>query len=475
MRFARPWVRSFSRRCSKVAGLPVTVALCTSPPPKRTFARSLATPDSGILICTLPVNSQRLSSKPSPLATARSAVMRTSPWTIITLLKMNRPFCVSKSVDSASSLIGSWLRSGVCAAAAPAVAASRMAMPDLRSEQAIDAGFQMQAAFLEVGAHAGRMHAMRAEGEFHRALCLCGLGIGVELQPGSAQFRLARAGAGRAVQLYVALEFDHVPAGGYARFARSQVPAPAIGGVVVDRDVRETHDAVRRVFVRRFRFQADAKLPVRTELLEHHARQEIAGPQHLFRRRRRLAIEQAPLHQHGDQRGERGEQQEPRRHWAARAATSQSQNSRTAPRPPLARVTYRAAASTSGCASATAAGSPTAAINSRSGVSSTRQATRFASIALRFSSSASARALSFTPWATSLTPSSRMRAVTAPERRPEMTATPMPAAIRFLMPWPTRTSNTLSDSPSEPYQRRPSVSTPSTSSTTRETCDGGVT
>ena len=133
-----------------------------------------------------------------------------------------------------------------------------------------------------------------------------------------------------------------------------------------------------------------------------------------------------------------------------------------------------AADSTSGCASATAAANPTADMSGRSGVSSTMQAQDSGStprLALR---SRSASTLSVQPCSTRFTCNSRMRAVTAAERRPLTAATSTPPAISSLIPCPSRTLNTFSASPRAPKYRRPSVSTPSTSSTRSRILDNGV-
>src|SRR5262249_24116023 len=77
----------------------------------------------------------------------------------------------------------------------------------------------------------------------------------------------------------------------------------------------------------------------------------------------------------------------------------------------------------------------------------------------------SAASLSPTPCNTWRTPSSRQRAATIGERRPEITATVSPARCSSLSPTPSRTWNALRVSPRGPKYSRPSVSTPSTSST----------
>src|SRR6516164_1725058 len=79
----------------------------------------------------------------------------------------------------------------------------------------------------------------------------------------------------------------------------------------------------------------------------------------------------------------------------------------------------------------------------------------------------SAASLSPTPCSTWRTPSSRQRAATIGERRPEITAISSPARCSSLSPTPSRTWNALRASPRGPKYSRPSVSTPSTSSTSR--------
>src|SRR5262249_50823403 len=64
-------------------------------------------------------------------------------------------------------------------------------------------------------------------------------------------------------------------------------------------------------------------------------------------------------------------------------------------------------------------------------------------------------------------PSSLIRRVTAADARPDMMATSMPAARAACIASPSRTSKRLISSPAGPYASRPSVSTPSTSSTRR--------
>src|SRR5688572_7340975 len=473
MRLARPSDFSPSRSCAKVAGAPVTTALAISPPAKRTFAVSLASVDSGMVMRTLPLNSQALSLKSSPFATARSAVMRTWPWVIVTASNFSTPFWKSRSCERASSWIGSCSRS--CAAAATQ-AASRATAARLRCEAAIDVGFQAQCSGLEVGAHAERPHPVRAECEFDGRARVGDFGHGVELQARGAQFRGDRVFARLAREPDVALELYGAPARRHARLVCGQVPDAAGRGVVIHCDIGQAHDPARGFLGSRDRLQPDAQLPVGAELLEVDARQEIARTGRVLGECCRLAIDDAPLNHRRDQGHEPREQDEARDHdLSPRAASRKSQNSRTAPRPPAARVTCRAAASTSGCASATAAGNPTAAISPRSGVSSTRQATRRASTALRSRSSARASDLSLAPWVTSSMPSSRMRAATAADRRPEITATATPAALSALMPWPSRTWKALRLSPSGPYHRRPSVSTPSTSRTRSATSAACVT
>ena len=239
--------------------------------------------------------------------------------------------------------------------------------------------------------------------------------------------------AGPAREPHVALELDRAAAGRHARLVRGQVPEPAGRGVVVDGDVGQAHDAARRILGGRDRLQPDAQLCRRSRIPRGRRRSGNSPGASRPRPRppardRRRATAPAPRSARGARRaggGARSRRDAPRRQQEIAELAHGA-------RPPAARVTCRAAASTSGCASATAAGRPTAAISPRSGVSSTRQATRRASTALRARSSASASDLSPTPWATSATPSSRMRAVTAAERRPEMTATPTPAATQRL-------------------------------------------
>src|SRR5688500_14230674 len=244
MRLARPSDFSPSRSCAKVAGAPVTTALAISPAAKRTLAVSLASVDSGIEMRTLPLNSQALSLKSSPFATARSAVMRIWPWVIVTASNLSTPFWKSRSCERASSWIGSCSRS--CAAAA-AQAASRAIAASLWREAAMDIGFQAHGAGLEVGAHAERTHAVRAEGEFHGRARVGDFGHGVELQARSVQFCGDRVFAGLAREADVALELDGASARGHVSLVRGQVPDAAGGRVVVDCDVGEPHDAACRV------------------------------------------------------------------------------------------------------------------------------------------------------------------------------------------------------------------------------------
>src|SRR6516225_4033031 len=84
----------------------------------------------------------------------------------------------------------------------------------------------------------------------------------------------------------------------------------------------------------------------------------------------------------------------------------------------------------------------------------------------------SAASLSPTPCSTWRTRSSRQRAPTIGERRPEITATLNPARCSCCSPTPSRTWNALRASPRGPKYSRPSVSTPSTSSTSRRMLAG---
>ncbi len=86
--------------------MPVTVALWISPFANRTLAVSLASAPSVRDMRTAPLNSQRLSSKLSPLACAFAAVIFVGPWTMVTSLNTSTLFFVSKSEDRASTVIG---------------------------------------------------------------------------------------------------------------------------------------------------------------------------------------------------------------------------------------------------------------------------------------------------------------------------------------------------------------------------------
>src|SRR5262245_1455674 len=225
MRFARPWASSSLRFCSNVAGAPVTAALWISPRENFTSAVSLAIDESGIEMRTVPLNCQRLSSKSTPVVTARSAVMRICPCVMVTAPYSTTPFWLSKFRELAVSWIGSCSRS--CApAATEAQAASTTAAASLWSKPAIDVRFQAQGAGAKVGAHADRAHALPAEAELARRARVGDLGHRVEREPRRVQLGDARHFAGLAGEADVALELDGATAGRHMRLVRGQVPEP---------------------------------------------------------------------------------------------------------------------------------------------------------------------------------------------------------------------------------------------------------
>src|SRR5262245_51822904 len=208
-------------------------ALWISPPADFTSAVSLASSESGIEMRTVPLNCHLLSSKSTPVVTARSALIRMSPCVIVTAPYSTTPFWLSKFSELALSWIGSCSRS---CAPAPAAASASSRAASLRSglEVAIDVRFQLHGSGLEVGLHAERAHPVRAEGELDRRLSRRGLADGVERKPPRVQFGGAGLRPRLPREVHVALELDRAPARRDAGLVRRQVPELPGGRVVVD-------------------------------------------------------------------------------------------------------------------------------------------------------------------------------------------------------------------------------------------------
>src|SRR5690606_30711935 len=151
------------------------------------------------------------------------------------------------------------------------------------------------------------------------------------------------------------------------------------------------------------------------------------------------------------------------------AASSRSQNSRTAPSPAEAEVRQRTRSRTQGCALAGAADRPTCSITRRSGKSSPMKATSSIEIPRRSAISPTRASLSLTAVCTSVMPSSAARCSAMVLARAVMKATSMPALRSSTMPSPSCTWNALSSRPSVSNSSRPSVSVPSTSKHARRT------
>ena len=262
-----------------------------------------------------------------------------------------------------------------------------------------------------------------------------------------------------------------VPPGGTRAESEVRCQSPAGRRVVVDGDLGQRDDAARRVLGGRDRLQPDAEHAVDAEFLEVDAASgnspgaSASGVLGRAARDPRRATAPAPRSARrapraaGTRRDHRA--RAPRRRAANRRTRARRRGRRRARHVPRPRRAPR------GCASATAAGKPTAAIRPRSGVSSTRQATRRASTALRARSSASARALSPTPWRDvgdaefAHARGHRGRAPAGNHRDADAGGDERLDAVAVAH------VERLERLAVGPNQRRPSVSTPSTSSTTQ--------
>src|SRR5450759_4348959 len=246
--------------------------------------------------------------------------------------------------------------------------------------------------------------------------------------------------AALALQSHIARYLDDLAAGLDMRNVAEQDPRLSAGNLVieahvVERDFRAMVDLIYALGV-----DADAGGPGRIVVGQNGVFEIIARQIPLAARAsgRRSAIRRAHYPGADRERDYRNQCEYSKQHyclWSGmRARSIASNSSRTAPRPPRASLIQCAADNTSGCASATAAAKPTAAISGKSGVSSTRQAQARGSMSSRRVRSIRAATLSAQPCTTLRTLSSRMRAVAAGERRPLSVATATPLPIKSLMP-----------------------------------------
>src|SRR5579864_7580309 len=129
-------------------------------------------------MCTSPSKFHLLLAKLSPVARACSAETRMFPWEMTTVRNTSAWVLTSISEEAASTDTGWPPKSGGAAAAAAASRPARSGSagasacaPRLRQIGAMDLGFQLHAALLQLGHEPACVQLLAGEGEGHRLLC----------------------------------------------------------------------------------------------------------------------------------------------------------------------------------------------------------------------------------------------------------------------------------------------------------------